>query len=99
MRYKVKSVAALQTILSDLPDQMQVEVDSDLGVSAKNIGELRNLTSWPSNLAITMPPERRPKSTTKNRQGKRGNSRFAKALGIGSSFWRLDCELHTQAQL
>jgi len=65
MRYKVKSVAALQTLLGGWPDRMQVEVDPDIGVSAKTVGELRKITAWPENLAITTPPERRPEGTIK----------------------------------
>jgi len=38
MRYKVKSVAALQMLLDSWPDQMQVEVDPDIGVSVKTVG-------------------------------------------------------------
>ena len=32
MRYKAKSVAALQLALSSLPDEMQVEVDPEIEV-------------------------------------------------------------------
>jgi hypothetical protein len=39
---------------------MQVDVDSDVGVSVKTVGELRKVTAWPENLAITTPPERGP---------------------------------------
>src|SRR5262249_18897220 len=65
MLYKVKSVAALQTLLGGWPDRTRVEVDRDVGVSAKTVGELRKLTAWPANLAITTPPETRPQSTIK----------------------------------
>ena len=65
MRYKVKSVAALQMLLGSWPDQMQVEVDPDIGLSAKTVGELRKVSVWPANLAITTPPEYRPESTIK----------------------------------
>jgi hypothetical protein len=44
---------------------MQVEVDQDIGVSAKTVGELRNVTSWPENLAITTPPDHSPEGTIK----------------------------------
>jgi hypothetical protein len=63
MRYKTKSVAALQTVLGGWPDRMRVEVDPDIGVSAKTVGELRKVTAWPENLAITTPPEPDPEST------------------------------------
>jgi hypothetical protein len=60
MRYKAKSVAALQTVLGGWPDRMRVEVDPNLGVSAKTVGELRKMTAWPENLAITIPPDDEP---------------------------------------
>jgi len=41
---------------------MQVEVDQDIGVSAKTVGELRKVTTWPENLVITTPQERQPES-------------------------------------
>jgi hypothetical protein len=57
MRYKVKNVAALQTLLGGWPDRMRVEVDRDIGVSAKTVKQLRKITEWPVNLTITTPPE------------------------------------------
>ena len=65
MRYKVKSVAALEVLLGSRPDRMQVEVDPDIGVSVKTVGELRKVSVWPENLAITTPPEYHPESTIK----------------------------------
>jgi hypothetical protein len=65
MRYKARSTAALQTILGSLPDRMPVEADPDIGVSAKTVGELRKVTAWPENLAITTPAERFPGSVIK----------------------------------
>jgi hypothetical protein len=55
MRYKVKSVVALDVVLGDLPNQMRVEVDPDIPVSAKTVGELRNVSVWPESLAIMTP--------------------------------------------
>ena len=65
MRYKPRSVAALQVALGGLPDAMHVEVEPDVGVSAKTVEELRNVTAWPENLVITSPAERRPESAIK----------------------------------
>jgi hypothetical protein len=65
MRCKAKNVAALQTLLGGWPDRMQVEADPDIGVSAKTVGELRKVTAWPANLAITTPREPHPGSTIK----------------------------------
>ena len=55
MRYKPKSIAALQVALGGLPDTMQVEADRGIGVSAKTVGELRKVAAWPDNLVITTP--------------------------------------------
>ncbi|HWX25937.1 MAG TPA: hypothetical protein VNZ53_00660 [Steroidobacteraceae bacterium] len=55
MRYKAKSIAALQLALGSLPDKMRVEVEPDIEVSAKTVGDLRKVTEWPANLAIITP--------------------------------------------
>jgi len=65
VRYKPKSPAALQIALGGLPDKMRVEVDRNIGVSAKTVGQLRKVTAWPENLVITTPEERRPESAAK----------------------------------
>ena len=57
---KQKTLLPLQTLLGGWPNRMQVEVDPDIGVSAKTVGELRKVTAWPENLAITTPPEGGP---------------------------------------
>jgi hypothetical protein len=60
MRYKPKSAAGLQLALGGLPNNMPVEVDPDIGVSAKTVGELRRTTTWPENLSVMRPPEHYP---------------------------------------
>jgi hypothetical protein len=65
MRFKPKSTAALQIALGGLPDKMRVEVDPDVRVSARTVGELRRVKTWPENLAITTPQERRPESAVR----------------------------------
>jgi hypothetical protein len=64
-RYKCKSIAALQIALGGLPDKMRVEVDPNIRVSAKTVGELRKMTAWSENLAIATPQERHPESAVK----------------------------------
>jgi hypothetical protein len=64
-RYKCKSIAALHIALGGLPAKMQVEADVGTGVSAKTVGELRKVTTWSENLAITTPPERHSESAVK----------------------------------
>jgi hypothetical protein len=63
MQYKPKSVAALQIALGGLPAGMHVERDRDVGLSAKTVGELRKVRTWPENLVITTPQERHSEST------------------------------------
>ena len=58
MRYKPKSIAALQLALGGLPDQIRVEVDPEIEVSGKTVGELRKITARPGDLAITTPQDR-----------------------------------------
>ena len=58
MRYKPKSNAALHIALGGLPHKMRVELDPDIGVSAKTVGELLKVAAWPENLVITTPQER-----------------------------------------
>ena len=66
MRYRIKNVAALDIALGALPNRMRVEVDSGIGgVSATTVGQLRKITTWPENLAITTPREGQPRSAVK----------------------------------
>jgi hypothetical protein len=41
---------------------MAVEVESNIGVSAKTVDQLRKVTAWPENLVIVTPQERFPDS-------------------------------------
>jgi hypothetical protein len=65
MRYKAKSVDALHVALGGLPNKMPVEVDPDIGVSAKTVGDLCKLSAWPENLVVTTPPRRDAGSAVK----------------------------------
>jgi hypothetical protein len=65
MRYKPKSAAALHIALGGLSDKMRVEVDRDVRVSAKTVGELRRAAAWPENLVITTPQEPNSQSPVK----------------------------------
>ena len=62
MKYRPKSIAALQIALGGLPDKMRVQADPDIRVSAKTVGELRKVKAWPENLAVAVPQERLPGS-------------------------------------
>jgi hypothetical protein len=63
MQYKPKSIGALHIALGGLPGHMRIEVDSGIAVSAKTVGELRKITSWPENLVITTPRKRQSHSS------------------------------------
>ena len=65
MRYKPKGIAALQLALGGLPAQMRVEVESGIEVRATTVGELRKVTAWPENLAITTPEDHHRESTVR----------------------------------
>jgi hypothetical protein len=65
MQYKPKSVAALQVALGGLPGKMPVRRDPGIGASAKTVGELRKMATWPENLVITIPQERHRESAVK----------------------------------
>jgi hypothetical protein len=65
VRFKPKSIGALHLTVGGLPDKMRVEVDPDIGVSAKTVGELRKLAAWPENLAVTTPQDHNPENAVK----------------------------------
>lgn len=65
MHYKPKSMAGLQLALGGLPDQMRVQVEPGLGISAKTVRDLRQAATWPGNLAIATPQQRDAGSVVK----------------------------------
>jgi hypothetical protein len=65
MQYKLKSSAAIHVALGGLPERMRVEVDPAVQLSAKTVGELRQIAEWPENLVITTPQEPHAESVVK----------------------------------
>jgi hypothetical protein len=65
MRFRPKSIGALQIALGGLPDKMRVVADPDLGVSAKSVGELRKLAASPENLAVIILQGHDPENVVK----------------------------------
>jgi hypothetical protein len=65
VQYKLKSIGALHIALGGLPGHMRIEVERGVEVSAKTVGELRNTTSWPENVVITVPQQHNPESVVK----------------------------------
>ena len=89
MRYKPKSFAALQLALGGLPDRMRVEVDSDIKIAAKTVGELRKVSFWPENLAITTPQERYSDSVVRVSKVNIANTYLAKIVVLRPMSWTL----------
>jgi hypothetical protein len=44
---------------------MRIEAEAGIAVSAKTVGELRKVTSWPENAVISVPQEQYPESVVK----------------------------------
>lgn len=65
MQYKLKSIGALHIALGGLPGHMRIEVERGVEVSAKTVGDLRSMTSWPENAVLTVPQQHDPKSVVK----------------------------------
>jgi hypothetical protein len=84
MKYKPKSIGALHIALGGLPGHMRIEVEPGIAVSAKTVGELRKITSWPENLVITTPQERHSESVVKNKQGERRHSLPTETVGMAA---------------
>ncbi|MBV8746647.1 MAG: hypothetical protein JO134_16545 [Xanthobacteraceae bacterium] len=57
MRFKPRSIPALQIALGGLPEKMRVEADADTPCTAKTVGQLRKLDTWPDNLVLTVPEQ------------------------------------------
>jgi hypothetical protein len=65
VQYKLKSISALHIALGGLPGLMRIEVEPGLELSAKTVGELRKLTSWPENVVIIVPQQHYRESVVK----------------------------------
>jgi len=65
MQYKLKSIGALHIALGGLPGNMRIELEPGVTVSAKTVGELRKITSWPENWVRTTPQQRHSESVVK----------------------------------
>jgi hypothetical protein len=84
VRYKPKSIAALQVALGGLPDAMHVEADRGIGLSAKTVGQLRKVAAWPDNLVITTPGTlSRERNKSAQRVLRRGSHQNPKPQFVG----------------
>ena len=56
MRYVPRNLGDLHSVLNRrLSNEMPVEASEETGISAKSVGELRRLTSWPRGLVVETP--------------------------------------------
>jgi hypothetical protein len=67
MRYLPRNLGDLHSVLNRrLSDEMSVEASEETGISAKSVGELRRLSSWPRGLVVETPRDpSRPESIVK----------------------------------
>ena len=85
MHYKPKSIPALHIALGGLSAKMRVEADPDTGVSAKTVGELRRVTSWPSPssfVGLSTTPMRRRGGAVASGSSRRNVWRAGRALDV-----------------
>ena len=54
MRYVANTIEEMQKILFGYRDNMRVEVETDIAVTAKTVADLRALPAWPDGLALNI---------------------------------------------
>ena len=54
MRYVANTIEEMQKILFGYRDNMRVEVETDIAVTAKTVAELRALPNWPDRLILNI---------------------------------------------
>ena len=59
---------------------MPAQVDADIEVRAKTVGELRKLTAWPENLAVTTPQDGYPDSAVRVSKVSAGDTHVAEVV-------------------
>jgi hypothetical protein len=53
-RYSVNTFDDIQKLLLSYRDNMRVEIETGVGVTAKTVAELRALTTWPDGLVLNI---------------------------------------------
>ena len=54
MRYAVNTIEEMQKLLLGYRDNMRVEVETDIAVTAKTVADLRALATWPDGLVLNI---------------------------------------------
>ena len=52
MRYPAETIEAMRLHLLGYRDNMRVEVETDIAVTAKTVADLRALATWPGDLIL-----------------------------------------------
>jgi len=54
VRYVANTIEEMQKVLFGYRDNMRVEVETDIAVTAKTVADLRALATWPDGLALNI---------------------------------------------
>jgi hypothetical protein len=54
LRYSANTIEDIQRLLLGYRDNMRVEIDTGVAVTAKTVGDLRALSTWPNGLALNI---------------------------------------------
>ena len=54
VRYVANTIEEMQKVLFGYRDNMRVEVETDIAVTAKTVADLRALATWPDGLALSI---------------------------------------------
>ena len=54
MRYAVNTIEEMQKLLLGYRDNMQVEVETGIAVTAKTVADLRAVATWPDSLILNI---------------------------------------------
>jgi hypothetical protein len=63
--YTPATMDELQRVLAGCPEQMRVEIDIGIQVTALTVADLKTQISWPRRLAVMVPEEKRPDQVVK----------------------------------
>ena len=54
MRYTANTIEDMKKLLLGYRDNMRVQVETDIAVTAKTVADLRALATWPDGLALNI---------------------------------------------
>ena len=63
MRYTANTIEDMKKLLLGYRDNMRVEVEADVAVTARTVADLRALATWPDGLALNIHVDLDPRSS------------------------------------